>query len=52
MKIITNRRIITRRNDNLYSNFGDAIAEKLAEKYGDEGVQKTPATSEDKKMVL
>ena len=32
---------------------GDKIADKLAEKYGDsEGVAKTPATAEDKKMVL
>lgn len=40
--------------DGDYSNgIGDNIANKIAEKYGDsEGVAKTPATAEDKKMVL
>ena len=52
MKIITNRPIITRYSNDEFSNFGDKIAEKLAEKYGDgEGVQRTPATQEDKEMV-
>ena len=53
MKIITNRPIITRYNNSTFSNaIGDKIAEKLAEKYGDgEGVQRTPATQEEKEMV-
>jgi hypothetical protein len=54
MKIITNRPIITRYNNGAFSNaIGDNIADKLAEKYGDtEGFEKTPATADDKKMVL
>lgn len=53
MRIITNRPIITRYNNSAFSNaIGDNIAEKLAEKYGDsEGVQKTPATQEEKEML-